>query len=187
MENKRVLYNGKIVRKDKKLKSLGKAGEFRFNYYGCSIERTVPQFVLKVENNGLYDKEYKNNITGEAGNEFRYDIYVEAELIKNKDYAYIEYKHDEKFPDNKLTLLEAYKQAVELEKKLLKEITIFLYEGFAFILDERFLSDKRRQFFKSIERTVLMRKYQGGMKKGVKQGAVKAEKMTQAILLRTGQ
>lgn len=160
---------------------LGIYGEFEYNAYGQYLETTTFQFVLKAENKGLYDRV---DIENPAYN-YNYDEYIRASTIK-KSFAYIEYKDNSKFPDRKLSLLQAYEKALELVNKGKinqgRIINIFLYEDFAFFLDEKFLSEKRRRFFKDIERSILSKKYQMGARKSTRNGAIRASYMTDGII-----
>ena len=170
----------KTVALSKKYK-LGVYGEFEYNAYGQYLETTTFQFVLKAENKGLYDKV---DIDNPAYN-YNYDEYIRGNIVK-KSLAYIEYKHNEKFPDRKLSLLQAYEKALELAKNDKvnqgRIINVFIYENFTFFLDDKFLSEKRRRYFKDIERSILGKKYQMGARKLTRNGAIRASMMTDGII-----
>lgn len=169
-----------IVRKNCKYK-LGIYGEFDYNAFGQYLETTTPQFVLKVENKRLYDKVDVDN----SAYNYYYDMYIRADIAK-KSFAYIEYKENSKFLDRKLSLLEAYKKALELVNKGKinqgRIINVFIYENFVFFLDEKFLSDDRRRCFKDIEKSVLYKKYTMGARKLARNGAIKASFMQDGII-----
>lgn len=162
---------------------MGKAGELQYNSIGCYLETTLPQFVLKYENASLYDKAYKG-LNGESGNENFYDIYITGEMIKKKDYRYIEYvpTKKEKYPLDVLDFTRAYKEALILKAVLGVTINIFIFDNQAYYLDSRYENVEPRRFFKSIEKNVLGQKYAMGIKKKVKQGAFRSSKMQDKII-----
>lgn len=172
----KVIYKGKKVQVCKKYK-MGLCGIMQYNAFGQYIEKTLPQFVLKVENKGVYDKVDIDN----ARYNYDYDMYIKGDTIK-KDFAYIEYVSGQ----NKLSLLEAYKKALELsENSKINQgrlINIFIYDNFCFVLDRKFLNEERRRFFKDLEYSVLSRKYTFGARKLTRNGAIKASMMTDGII-----
>lgn len=182
-KGRRILLSGKSVMKYKRERLSDGRGELQWNKYGCYIETNLNQFVLKIENPFIYDREYVDwdrNIS----NELRYDWYIKPSIIKNKDYRYIEYIPNKNHPDKKLDFETAYRVAISFAKRQKELINIFIYDEYCYILDEKFLSKAKRRVFKDIAPSVLRNKYTFGIKKRVRQGAIKSYAMQNRIIKR---
>ncbi len=159
---------------------LGKNNYYLVQADGVTLEPTLKQFMLKVENKGDYDRigttpVFNNN----------YGMFITAETIKNRDgYAYISY-------EGKIYDFEtAYKKALAIQldyaNRLEKFFNIFLYNGYAYFLDEKYLKKENRQCFKSIEDEMMDKKYRCGSHKHVKKGLEQSQALTQKILALKG-
>lgn len=172
----KVKYKGKMVAVCKKHK-LGLYGVMEYNAFGQHLEKSLPQFVLKVENKGVYDKVDIDD----ARYNFDYDMYIKSDIIK-KDFAYIEYQSG----DKKLSLLDAYKKALELVNKGKinqgRIINVFIYNNYCFFLDKKYLDEEKRRFFKDWEVSAKVHKYTFGARKLTRNGAIKASFMQDGLI-----
>lgn len=156
---------------------LGKNNKFLVNAFGISLEPTIRQFCLKVENKEIYNKIGVNNKYSSV-----YNIYIKPEMVMSpdRDYAYIYYKGDF------LDFERAYKKALEIKdlyiNKYDKEINIFCFDKRCYFLDKKYLNKDNRLAFKSIEDRILGLKYEYGSKKTAKKGLEKSQALTQKIL-----
>ena len=174
--NKSILENKGI----KKLR-LGKNNSFHIKWNGISLEKSLKQFVLKVENKEIYEKLGTND-------KYRslYDIYITQDLIESpdKDYAFIGYHGDI------LSFEDAYKKALLINSELEqigKSINIFCYNGYAFKLEWKYLNKDNRQFFKDRELEEQNKKYAYGISKHTKKGLEQSQNLTKKILGIKGQ
>lgn len=162
--------------------------KFKVQAFGQHLEATLNQFVLKVENKGVYETGDFDDISPVYKDNF--GLYISPDIVK-KDFAYIEYDgdHGEKYgKDNEFEAV--YNKALLIQESYDISgvvVNILIYKGFCFNLSKRYKSKANRAAFKSIELDVLTKKYEQGAKHTTHKGAEKAQALTAKVLGIKGQ
>lgn len=160
--------------------SLASGYKSRFDYAGFEIDLAGQNlefngFDLKVYNNGVYDREIRQN--GVVSNLNRYDLFAKVDSIRK-----IIYNGEDDFE-------EIYEKALRINDEIGKftgrYVDVIVYNGVPFTLHYKYL-DHNNRGYKTIEDKVLDAKRRMGMKKGTCQGFEKAKKLQMAILAKSG-